>query len=180
MKEPDLDNLIETFIQIPYGPDATQIAVWQDYVDLLRTRISPLIRDLQDASLITWFAFLVHNRQSGVPTEENDQGIYVHLRLEAGPGVNIDDLVGKLPEWCTMTRKMPTPPRTKLDNCDVSFFRGGRVENGWRVLGEGSAWILSMLESHDPDKPIPPQNVSQLLHYIGNSLFASIVRIPMP
>lgn len=90
------------------------------------------------------------------------------------------DLASQLPPFCKMTRKMPVAQRDRLDNNDVQAFKEQNVEWGWRVLGEGSEWVLRMLESHDPAVRIPPQNVEQLLHYVGNSLLISAVGIRMP
>jgi len=180
MNEPRLENVVETFIPITVRGDATQIEVWQDYIDLLRLHVAPVIQDLCSAGLVGWYSFLVHNRQSGVPTDESDEGVYVHLRLEMSGDVKESDLVARLPQICKMTRRMPTPERNRLDNNDLLAFRGQRVECGWRVLGECSAWVLAMLDSHDPSVRVPPQNVAQLLHYLGNSLFVRCVGIPMP
>ena len=180
MKKPNLDRIIETFIPTAVNPSATGIEVWQDYLDLLRKKISPLVQRLQDLGLMEWYSFLVHGQQSGVPTDESDQGLYVHLRLELAEGVQEADLVSQLPPFCKMTQKMLVPQRDRLDNNDVQAFKEQNVEWGWRVLGEGSEWVLRMLESHDPAVQIPPQNVAQLLHYLGNSLFIRAVRIPMP
>lgn len=180
MKEPQLDRIVETFIPIPLDPSSTQIQIWQDYLDLLRTKVAPLVRRLQGLGTVEWFSFLVHNRHSGVPTDESDQELYVHFRFELAEGANSDDLISQLPSFCKMTRMMPVPQRDRLDNNDISAFKDQKVEWGWRVLGEGSEWILRMLESHDPSVRIPPQNVAQLLHYIGNALFVKVVQIPMP
>ena len=180
MRKPDLDRIVETFVPIAINPDATAIQVWQDYLDLLRTQVSPLVRQLADSGTVEWYSFLVHGRQSGVPTDESDQGYYVHLRLELADGVQEHDLASQLPPFCKMTRKMPVPQRDRLNNNDVQAFKEQNVEWGWHVLGEGSEWILRMLESHDPNVRIPPQNVAQLLHYVGNSLLTRTVGIPMP
>lgn len=180
MKKPNLDKIIETFVPIPFNRSATAVQLWQDYLDLLRTQISPLVRRLQDLGMIEWYSFLVHGRQSGVPTDESDQAHYVHLRLEVADGVQESDIASQLPPFCRMTRKMPVAQRDGLDNSDVRAFKDQNVEWGWRVLGEGSEWVLRMLESHDPAMRIPPQNVAQLLHYLGNSLLIRMVDIPMP
>jgi hypothetical protein len=63
---------------------------------------------------------------------------------------------------------------------DISYLAGANVEQGWKILGESSDWVLQLLESHDPTKPIPLQNVSQFLHYLGNQLFVRVTQIPMP
>ena len=140
----------------------------------------PLIRKLQRDGDISWFSFLVHSRRSGVPTEENDSRLFVHLRLAHVEARKYDDLVSKLPSYCEMTRRMPAVPRDELDNNDVKSLRDQDVEWAWAILGAGSEWILTFLESHDIKARIAPQSVSQQLHYIGNALMVRMVGILMP
>ncbi len=67
---------------------------------------------------------------------------------------------------------MPNPP--SLDNVDIQSLANGQVEQGWKILGESSEWVLKMLDAHDPKKQVPPQNVAQFLHYLGNQLLVEI------
>jgi hypothetical protein len=72
----------------------------------------------------------------------------------------------------------PNPP--SLDKVDIRALSNGQVEEGWKILGESSEWVLRMLDAHDPGKPIPRPNVAQFLHYIGNQLLVEAVGIRMP
>lgn len=180
MKSPNLGRVIETFIRIESREGVTAVEFWQDYLDLLRSKVAPLIGRLLDAGIINWYSFLVHNRDSGVPTGEQDSYNYVHLRVQVTDTSNESGLIKQLPSWCLMTQKMRIPHPPSLDKVDVQSLNNGKVEQGWKALGEASEWVLNMLECHDPNKPIPVQNVGQFLHYIGNQLLVKAVRIPMP
>lgn len=180
MKSPNLGRIIETFIRIERREEAIAIQVWQDYLDLLRSKVAPLVGDLLNAGIIDWYSFLVHDRASGVPTSESDPDYYVHLRMGLTDTLNESGLTKQLPSWCLMTQKMRIPHPPSLDGVDVQSLNSGKVEQGWKTLGEASEWVLNMLKCHDPNKPIPMLNVAQFLHYIGNQLFVKAVRIPMP
>jgi hypothetical protein len=130
------------------------------------------------AKKITWYGFLVHDKASGVPTM--DEHMYVHLRMCLARSVDPTLFMKQLPSFCQFTRKVHPPSSQSLDTCDVRFFKNSRVEHGWKILGDSSAWALDLLDAHDPKKPVPIQNVAQLLHYLGNQLLVSVVDIPMP
>jgi hypothetical protein len=180
MVAPDLGRIIETFIPFTIDQQKNPIAVWQDYIDLLRTVVAPLVRNLQTQGQVRWYSFLVHNQQSGVPTEPNDTRLFVHLRMELVGGVDEASFISRLPTSCLMTRKMQESKPPSLDTVDISYLKDSQVAEGWRILGESSEWVLSILDAHDPLKKVPLQNVAQFLHYTGNQLMVSVVGIPMP
>jgi hypothetical protein len=115
-----------------------------------------------------------------VPTTEEDDGFYLHLRMALADPANGSEFIRRLPDYCVMTRKMKVPDPPSLDTVDISSLSGANVEQGWKILGESSDWVLQLLQSHDPTKPVPLQNVSQFLHYLGNQLFVRVAQIPMP
>jgi len=180
MTTPDLNRIIETFIPIPIDSQKNPIAVWQDYADLLRTTVAQIIRERREQNQIRWYSFLVHNQQSGVPTTPNDARLFVHLRMELASGVDEGVFIAKLPPTCLMAGKMQVPTPPSLDTIDITFLKNSNVSEGWKILGESSEWVLSMLDSHDTHTKVPPQNVAQFLHYIGNQLFVRTIGIPMP
>lgn len=180
MDAPNLQAVIETFIRIEVQESVPGISVWQNYLELLRSNVAPLVRNLMHKKTISWYSFLVHTRQSGVPTSLDDNGIYVHLRMALTNPTSKIDFIRALPSFCLMTRKMPIPNLPSLDNVDIQFLAGAQVEQGWKILGESSEWVLQLLDCHDPKKLVLPQNVAQFLHYLGNQLFVRAVQIPMP
>jgi hypothetical protein len=180
MNIPDLNSAIETFIKIDYSADVPRLMNWQHYIELLRSRVAPLLRALSNEGMITWYSFLVHDRQSGVPAPDGDDGYYVHVRMALADSVDTSEFIRRLPAYCLMTRTMTVPDPPSLDTVDIGSLVDDRVEQGWKILGESSEWVLRLLESHDPAKPIPLQNVSQFLHYLGNQLFVRVAKIRMP
>jgi hypothetical protein len=180
LQKPALSRGVETFIPIPLPPDATPIAIWESYLELLRSKVAPLLQGLIKKRQINWYSFLVHNRQSGVPTKDSDNGLYVHIRMVPSKGITLKRLRPQLPSVCLMTRRIRQPIPNALDNANVNALIGSTAAEGWRVLGESSEWVLRMLQAHRPNAPIPVNNVAQFLHYLGNQLFVRTVGIPMP
>jgi hypothetical protein len=180
MNIPNLNSVIETFIKIPYSKNVPDEKNWQDYIKLLRSKVAPLVHSVMEKDTITWYAFLVHNRESGVPTTKRDKGRYVHLRMALADGIIEKKFIRSLPAYCVMTRKMAVPDLQSLDTIDVSSLANANVQYGWRILGESSEWALKVLENHGPKKPIPIQNIAQFLHYLGNQLYVRVADIPMP
>jgi hypothetical protein len=177
---PNVESIIETFIPIEVSKDATSLQVWQNYLDMLRSVVAPLVRDLTRKGVINWYCFLVHDRESGVPTGKEDDRSYVHLRMALRKPSNEAEFIKQLPSFCYFSRKMSMPDPPSLDNVDIQSLANGQVVQGWKILGESSEWVLKMLDAHDPKKQVPPQNVSQFLHYLGNQLQIRSVQIPMP
>ncbi len=178
MSKPVLSRFAETFIAIPSPPGATAMAVWQGYVDLLRIKVAPLVQRLLATHTVAWYGFLVHDHTSGVPAPAT--GPHLHLRVQLGPRIRFAQFQKRLPPTCVMTRMVSQPIPRALDSVDVTALKGGDVANGWGVLGESSEWVLRMLAAHDRKTAVPVQNVAQFLHYLGNQLLVSVVRIPMP
>ena len=158
---PNVENIIETFIPIQVSKDATSLQAWQDYLDMLRSVVAPLVRDLTQRGAINWYCFLVHNWKSGVPTSKDDDRLYVHLRMALTKASNEAEFINQLPSFCRFSRKMSMPNPPRLDNVDIQSLAKGQVEQGWKILGESSEWVLKMLDAHDPNKQVPPQNVAQ-------------------
>ena len=177
---PNVENIIETFIPIQVSKDATSLQVWQNYLDMLRSVVAPLVRDLTQRGAINWYCFLVHNWKSGVPTSKDDDRLYVHLRMALTKASNEAEFINQLPSFCHFSRKMSMTNPPSLDNVDIQCLAKGQVEQGWKILGESSEWVLKMLDAHDPNKQVPPQSVAQFLHYIGNQLLIKNVQIQMP
>ena len=96
---PNVESIIETFIPIQVSKDATSLQVWQDYLDMLRSAVAPLVRDLTQRGAINWYCFLVHNWKSGVPTSRDDDRLYVHLRMALTKASNEAEFINQLPSF---------------------------------------------------------------------------------
>lgn len=153
-------------------------AYWSCYMDILRTKVIPLIDVLKAKRIINWYSFLVHDRESGVPTTAKDKMPYVHLRFELAAEQELDDLKKKLPDYCVMTRRMPPPG--DMSGVDFSRIEQSDLALGWKILGESSEWVLEMVRAQKRGKKVSIQNVNQFLHYIGNQTQGVVVGIRMP
>src|SRR5208283_2729129 len=102
---PNLERIVETFIPIQVAKDATAVQVWQDYLDMLRSVVAPLVRDLTQKGTINWYCFLIHNWESGVPTRRDDDKLYVHLRMALTKASNEEEFINQLPSFCHFSRK---------------------------------------------------------------------------
>lgn len=57
---------------------------------------------------------------------------------------------------------------------DKSLLKHEEIEEVWRIIGEQSEWLLSMLDAYKENVKIPLQHVGQFLHYYFNMTQLSI------
>lgn len=162
MKKPDLDQLWETFIKIPTEEEPISL---NDVYDTIRFKIYPVISRLRDSHILDWYCFLIHNRNSGVPTSEGDDNPYFHIRFELRENINPNDF---LPSYCVMTRKVRNEQVESITGVDKSLLKNEEIEEAWRIIGEQSEWLLDMLNIHKEDADIPPEQIGQFLHFYAN------------
>jgi hypothetical protein len=152
----------ETFIKIPAEGNTIHL---HDVYNTIRTKIYPLIVSLIDDGILNWYCFLIHNRHSGVPTPENDDNPYFHIRLELGKNVNPADF---LPSYCVMTRKIRREQVESIDGVDKSLLKNEAIGEAWRIIGRQSEWLLDLFNIHKEDADIPPEQIGQFLHFYAN------------
>jgi len=168
MQEPNLNGMWETFIRIGLPNTVSH----SRFYDMIRSNVHPTIFDLKQKEIIDWHCFLVHNRDSGVPTTEDDDNLYFHIRISLKKDVNPEDF---LPKYCLMTRKVkPDDVKqiwiTENEVMDTSKFKTERIEEAWRIIGEQSEWFLNMLDSYKENVEITPKQVGPFLHYFSNMM----------
>lgn len=140
---PPLDS--DWLAAIGAGPGAPLI------LSLLETEVFPVVRRLARTGRLEWYMFLLHDRNSGVPTTPEDKGAYVHLRLvfrrsQARPA---------LPKAFQMTYGREELPDTT-----------GRVA---RLIGYQSEWVERLVSSlPHTDDAARVREVRQFLHYFAN------------
>jgi hypothetical protein len=164
MEKPDLDKMWETFIKL----------TWDDilngkHIDVIRKKVQPVIFGLKNEGLIRWYSFLIHDRRSGVPTTEDDNNPYFHLRFESEE----DNPKDFLPNYCVLTRKIDMECVKDISIgkgilFDKSLLKDEGIEEVWRIIGEQSEWLLSMLGIFKDDINIPLPYVGQFLHYFSD------------
>ncbi len=177
---PNLENTFETFIAINFSDQTTAIDNWHNYINNMRQILIPLIDDLNDKNLIKWHSFLVHNKQSGVPTTSDDNRIYFHLRLELSPDKSEEELLSNLPASCTMTRKMQSLSPYSIAGIHSEYLKNDDNKEAWKIIGDMSELVINIVKSHKDDRNLPIEHIAQFLHFPGNQLSVRMIRIPMP
>lgn len=131
-------------------------------ISCLRDKVLPVIRDLRD--VLDWYFFLIHDRTSGVPTD--DKGEYVHLRLV------FREPIAKLglPTGWEMTRSVDFKNAGGF-NFDIMCGDNPAVD-GMKLLAMQSEWVLSFLEAHRADaEPMSLiKQIRQFFHFTSNML----------
>lgn len=132
--------------------------------------IKEQIWSVEADGLIGWYCFLIHDRNSGVPTTENDDNPYFHIRFDTKEEINPKD---SLPNYCVLTRKIDVDwvkdisiRRGEVFN--TSMLKDESIGEVWRIIGEQSEWLLHALDIFKDDTDIPLLYVSQFLHYFAN------------
>jgi hypothetical protein len=103
-----------------------------------------------------------------VPTNANDEDVYLHVRLGLQIGSTPDMLLASLPEHCMMTRRIEVGWVTNILGIDKTLLKNEDIGEAWRVIGEQSEWLLKMLNSHKEEANIYPSQTAQFLHYFSN------------
>jgi hypothetical protein len=169
MRTPNTKRIVETFIPIGSPNDANRLR--NQYFDLLRSRVSPLVADLRQQGCIGWFSFLVHDRKTGrIPVPEADTRCFIHLRFERLPRISFDRLRDSLPDICKYTRPMRARIDRSLGAAAATALIEPRIATGWALFGSSSEWVLRFVCAHREGQAIPDGNVCQFFHYIENQL----------
>jgi len=164
MDKPDLDRMWETFIQMP-NYDST---IPDNHIRIIRSHLSPLLFDLKQKFGVDWYCFLIHNRESGVPTSVDDDHAYFHVRFALREDVEAEELLQSLQSYCTMTRKVQPGAVQSIAGIDASLLKNDDVREAWRMIGEQSEWVLNMLSIHKPNVDLFPRQIEQFLHFYAN------------
>jgi len=135
---------------------------------MIRFKLYPLISNLRQKKIINWYHFLIHNRRSGIPTTENDNNAYFHIRVALRKDVKSKDFRDSLPNYCVMTRKIERERVESISGINKSLLRNEEIEEAWRIIGEQSEWLINMLNIHKEDIEIPFQQIAQFLHFYAN------------
>jgi len=122
-----------------------------------------------EKKIIDWYSFLIHNRESGVPTTEDDNNLYFHIRVALGKDVKPKDFRELLPNYCVMTQ--PIERRLEsISGIDKSIIQNEEIEEVWRIIGEQSEWIINMINIHKEEAGIPIPQIKQFMHFYLNMI----------
>ena len=172
MEKPNLDRLWETFIRFS----------WEElssgrYIDLIRDKVAYTISMLKAKGGVGWYCFWIHDKNTGVPTTEDDEYLYFHIRFEITKHVSPVDI---LPIYCVLTRQVE-PKWVKsvaIDGSgtefDVSLLRDESIEEVWRLIGEQSEWLLYLLDRFKDNTNIPVSHIKGFMNQ-----FTDMTALPM-
>lgn len=129
---------------------------------LLRDYVVPAIRHYEQRGLVGYH-FLVHDRQSGVPTTEEDHSAYIHLRLSFKKSVTLHEREGFV-----MTQPVSTKGQTSIGGLDMAMIKHG-LPSAEILINMQSAWVLALVAAHtwDDDANMVRQ-VLQFGHFFAN------------
>jgi hypothetical protein len=176
---PNLDRIVETFIQVPLNDLNPTIKSWQIYVEILYEKLIPLLDKLKNKKLIKSFSFLIHNKDNGVPTNRDDNNPYIHLRFELGEDAAEEDLQLNLPDYCLFTQKGKIQSPYIMSGIESKYLVDEDFRYAWMILSDSSELVVEILKIHK-DKNLPIQHVAQFFHFLGNQLLVKLINIPMP
>jgi len=164
MNLPDLNRIVDTYIPINSGN-------LNNYYNQLRQELIPYIRELQKRDLFNWFSFLIHGPKELNKREPIDNKSYIHIRLEPKGCIDINDFIKELPKHFLNPTQVTLSNIYKLDS---SFLQDKNWGYAWKLIGESSEWVLSLIEIHE--KEIPEEQTIQFLHFITNPLYLGNTR----
>ena len=164
MEKPNLERMWETFIKLPAN------CTFEAHFDIIRKQIHPLVSKLRVDGVINWYCFLIHGKDSGVPTTPDDSNLYYHIRLGLKEEI---DLTPYLPSFCVMTRKIDSSLVKNISigqnlMYDTQLMKYECIEEVWRLIGEQSEWVINLLNSFNDSINVPYPYVGQFLHYYAN------------
>ncbi|MDO8963433.1 MAG: hypothetical protein Q7W30_02960 [Coriobacteriia bacterium] len=168
MDVPDLSRIVETYVAVA---SLEPLA----YYDQLRRDVAPYLRDLRASGSVRWFSFLLHTRQQLSPPQDGD-GYIVHVRLEPASHLDAAALIAMLPAHFEAPH--PVPPLSAISGLDGDALRDEDWAQAWWVFGEGSHWLLSLLDAYAVGPP--PADVLQYLHFMTNPLLLGMQSVHVP
>lgn len=179
MAIPNLDRIVETFIKVSIENQITSINNWHNYIEVLYEKLIPLLDNLREKEIIKSFSFLIHTRLNGVPTIEEDNNPYIHLRLELADNMTADELKSTLPAFCLFFQESPIDPPYTMSGIESKYLIDEDFRYAWKILCDCSELVVNILKIHK-DKNLPIQHVAQFLHFLGNQFLVIMINIPMP
>jgi len=176
MEKPDLSRFWETFIRFS----------WNDlssgrHIGLIREKVAYAISVLKARASISWYCFFIHDKNSGVPTSADDEYLYFHILFALEKRINPVDI---LPIYCVLTRKVDveSAKSISIDNkgakFNVSLLKDESIEEVWRLIGEQSEWLLSLLSAFKENVNIPIDYIKRFLNYYTDMTALIMMRSP--
>jgi len=130
------------------------------FQDTIRDKIYPMISQLMNKGTINWYHFLYRGQK------KDQDNAYFHIRFSVTSDFEESKDIG-LPEFCDLTKKIG--PILEISGIDRSLLKDEKIEEAWRIMGEQSEWVMSMLNGHKEDVGLVPiKQIIQFMHYFMN------------
>jgi len=174
MEKIDLDKVYGTAINLPkecYYPNC-QIS-WQKYVELLASRVIPMIHGLQKDGIIKWFCFFCHPKaqvaSQGIEILPDDTPLYIHIRLEVIKDIELGGYL--FLHYPDSDCRPPTKDNSlkTIHEIDISLLKNVQIEEAWKIIGDISGLVLNMIDAHSKPQSVMGQHFHLFLHYFCNS-----------
>ena len=155
MNTPNSDRIVEAHVPV----------LLDEPTNLLRREVLPHIRQLERGNQLRWFSFLLHPL-TAITGDSAAQGFGIRLRLEPADHLDPDRFLSGLPPSFRQPHRVDL--HGPIGGVKEEQLNGGDVVHAWRMIGESSEWVLSLLETHADS--LTPEQIFQFLHYITNPL----------
>jgi muconolactone delta-isomerase len=177
MQRPTLNRRYETFIKINPQPDPQHQIIFQT----IKTKVYPTIEQLKKDGKVDWYSFLIHGKSSGVPTTNDDNNAYFHIRFSISKEADEEQVLKSIPDFCVMTGKVNPSSVESISigntiKFNPSLLKQGEIEEIWRIIGEQSEFLLNVFERYKDDVVIPVEEIWSFLHYFHNMVGLSVVQ----
>jgi hypothetical protein len=73
------------------------------YIGLIRDKVAYMISMLKAKGDVGWYCFWIHDRDSRVPTSEDNDYLYFHIRFKLKRHISLVDI---LPIFCVLVRQV--------------------------------------------------------------------------
>jgi hypothetical protein len=161
MQKPDLDRMWETYIRIGLPHEASL----HQCINIIRSKIYPMISSLKNDGTINWYHFLIHEN----PDDKHDPNLYFHIRFDVKKNISSPDDLHLL-DYCEKNMTKKVEPIREITGLPTSLLRNEEIEEAWRIIGEQAEWIIKMLNIHKENVEIPISQIIQFMHYFLNML----------
>ena len=158
MQLPDLTRIVEAYVPVPEPLSD------QGVRRVLRSEVLDAVRAMQADRRISWFSFLLHQACQLRGHSHDDNERVLHFRFEPGPGIEIASFIDSLPMVFREPREVQLG---EIAGIDGQTLRDADWAYAWGALGLCSEWVLSLIECHEGEIPLP--QLIQFLHYITNA-----------
>lgn len=131
--------------------------------------VIPKMIELEECGVVFRWCFLIHNKESGVPTASNK--LFVHIRAELTPDVSHGRFVNFLGPRFYMTRRIVEGKMDQIAGLNLDRITG-REEEAWSLLCTQTQFAVKLLGAYK--KTPKAREIGQWLHYFSNMFLMEV------